>query len=101
MGKYGDISELLVLPGKKGSALVEFCTREAAEMAFAYEKGDLKNPIRLSWIGGVAPVQNKPTMPCTSSSNTDFESLVLRNLRQAEERKRLIEQMEREDAERD
>lgn len=104
LGKYGDISELVVLPGKIGSALVEFGTREAAEMAVAYEKGDLKNPIRLSWIGGVAPVgQNKPSMPCTSSvtNNTDFESLVLRNLRQAEERKRLIEQMEREDAEKE
>ena len=32
-----------------------------------------------------------------SSSNDDFESLVLRKMRQAEERKRLIEQMKDQD----
>ena len=34
-----------------------------------------------------------------SSDNKDFESIVLMRMRQAEERKRLIEQMEKEDGE--
>lgn len=36
--KYGDINELIIL-NKKGSALVEFCTKEASEMAVELEKG--------------------------------------------------------------
>lgn len=38
-------------------------------------------------------------MPSDTSSARDFESLVLHKLRQAEERKRLIEQMQKEDEE--
>ena len=38
-------------------------------------------------------------MPSDTSSARDFESLVLNKLRQAEERKRLIEQMQKEDEE--
>lgn len=102
LGKYGDITELVILPGKKGSALVEFSTRDAAEMAVAYEKGDLKNPLKLSWLAGQEPPKSQTANVAQSDTSTvnqnDFESLVLRNLRQAEERKRLIEQMEREDA---
>lgn len=102
LGKYGDITELVLLPGKKGSALVEFKTKDAAEMAVSYEKGDLKNPLKLSWLPGQEPQKQAPSQPtpqATTITNNDFESLVLRNLRQAEERKRLIEQMAKEDAE--
>lgn len=108
LGKYGDISELVILPSKRGSALIEFKTKEAGEMAVAYEKGDLQNPLKLSWLGDKKDRNHKSTTnqrcsdqqsatQTSSISSTDFESLVLRNLRQAEERKRLIEQMERED----
>lgn len=38
-------------------------------------------------------------MPSATSNDRDFESLVLHKLRQAEERKRLIEQMQKEDGE--
>lgn len=104
LGKYGDIGELVILAGKKGSALVEFKTKEGAEMAVAYEKGDLSNPIKLSWLGGTEPEPQRTPHTSNASvgsttNSTDFESLVLRNLRQAEERKRLIEQMQKEDAE--
>lgn len=37
--KYGDIKELMVSASKKGSALVEFYSKEAAEMAVDFEKG--------------------------------------------------------------
>lgn len=102
LGKYGDITELVLLPGKKGSALIEFSSRDAAEMAVAYEKGDLANPLKLSYLPGHEPKKaQNPIIPAhttTTVTDNDFESLVLRNLRQAEERKRLIEQMEKEEA---
>lgn len=37
--KYGDIVALIMSSKKKGSALVEFATKEAAEMAVDFEKG--------------------------------------------------------------
>lgn len=95
--KYGEIVALVVSLKKRGSALVEFKTQDAGEMAIAYEKGDLNNPLQLSWIGETP--KDKKRFPNESSTvtETDFESLVLREMRQAEERKRLIEQMMRED----
>lgn len=89
LNKYGDIVALLVSSKKNGSAVVEFKTQDAAEMAVSYEKGNLSNPLKLEWIGD-APKSRKPGSNVTG---TDYESLVLRQLRQAEERKRLIEQM--------
>lgn len=91
-----------MLKDKKGCALAAFKSKESAEMAISYERGDLKNPLKISWIscsgGSKQPLRSSPvTYPSAVASN-DFESLVLRNLRQAEERKRLIEQMKREDA---
>lgn len=93
LNKYGDIVALLVSMSKKGSGIVEFKSQDAAEMAVAYEKGILDNPLKLEWIGA-APRTRKPGATVTE---TDFESLVLRQLRQAEERKRLIEQMMKEE----
>lgn len=89
LNKYGDIVALLVSSKKKGSAVVELKTQDAAEMAVAYEKGILENPLKLEWIGD-APKSKKLGATVTE---TDYESLVLRQMRQAEERKRLIEQM--------
>ena len=37
--KYGDIVALIVSPKKKGSALVEFASKEASELALELEKG--------------------------------------------------------------
>lgn len=39
--KYGDIVALIVSPKKKGSALVEFASKEASELALELEKGKL------------------------------------------------------------
>lgn len=89
LNKYGDIVALLVSSKKNGSAVVEFRTQDAAEMAVTYEKGNLSNPLKLEWIGE-APKSKKSGVTVTE---TDYESLVLRQLRQAEERKRLFEQM--------
>lgn len=99
--KYGEIIVLVMSPKKCGSALVEFKTKEASEMAVQFEKGRLENPLSLEWIGTPPENKQKNRVPVGSATvtDTDYETLVLRQLRQAEERKRLIEQMMREEAE--
>lgn len=66
-------------------------------MAVAYEKGLVENPLILEWLSGSPPKSKNQPMTSSTISDTDFESLVLRQMRQAEERKRLIEQMMKED----
>lgn len=39
--KYGNITALIMSPKKKGSALVEFSSKEASELAVEIEKGNL------------------------------------------------------------
>lgn len=97
MQKYGDIVALVLSPKKCGSALVEFSAQDAAEMAVSYEKGLVENPLTLTWLSGVPPKSKNQPMTSSTISDKDFESLVLRQMRQAEERKRLIEQMMKED----
>lgn len=92
LSKYGDIVALLISSSKKGSGIVELKTQDAGEMAISYEKGILSNPLKMSWIGDPPKSRNSSTI-----SSSDYESLVLRQMRQAEERKRLIEQMMKED----
>jgi DnaJ family protein C protein 17 len=91
--KYGDIVALLVSSKKNGSAVVELKTQDAAEMAVAYEKGFLSNPLKLDWINEAPKSKNAGA----TVTETDYESLILRQLRQAEERKRLIEEMMKDD----
>ncbi|XP_063696543.1 dnaJ homolog subfamily C member 17 [Culicoides brevitarsis] len=99
--KYGELVVLVMSPKKYGSALVEFKTKEASEMAVQYERGNMNNPLTLEWIGEAPQSKQKSRAPVGSATVTDadYESLVLRQLRQAEERKRLIEQMMKEEAE--
>lgn len=95
--KYGDINALVMSAKKKGSALVEFKTKSAAEMAVDLEIGLPGNPLKLEFIDK----DQRPSSHSQSSTikHTDFESVVLMKMRQAEERKKLIEQMMKEDAE--
>lgn len=95
--KYGEIVALVVSPKKRGSALVEFTTQDAGEMAIAYEKGNLDNPLTLSWIGEQPKDTKRFPTESSTVTETDFESLVLHQMRQAQERKRLIEQMMQEE----
>lgn len=94
LSKYGDITALVMSPKKKGSALVEFNNRRAAEMAVDFEKGLSTNPLQLTWIDG--PPQ-APSVTSSTIKASDYESIVFTKMRQAEERKRLIEQMMAED----
>lgn len=65
-------------------------------MAVELEQGLSKNPITLEWVNG-PPGRNTQKSQSSLVKETDFESLVLHKMRQAEERKRLIDQMMAED----
>lgn len=93
LDKYGDVVALVISSKKKGSAVVEFKNQDAAEMAVEYEKGIISNPLKMEWVSE-APKSKKAGVSVTES---DYESIVLRQMRQAEERRKLIEQMMRDD----
>lgn len=101
---------VLISRKKRGSAVVEFATVKAAELAQKNEMGLTDNPLKISWLEG-EPVAPAPVLhshgtdgqfrPVQGSLSTerDYESVVLMRMRQAAERQRLIEEMQREDEE--
>uniref|UniRef100_A0A8B9SG54 DnaJ heat shock protein family (Hsp40) member C17 n=1 Tax=Anas platyrhynchos TaxID=8839 RepID=A0A8B9SG54_ANAPL len=98
--KYGDVLNLLISSRKTGSAVVEFATVKAAEMAVKNEVGLTNNPLKISEVGerswGSRGYFNHPA---SVVSERDYESLVMMRMRQAAERQQLIEQLKREDEE--
>ncbi|XP_060559846.1 dnaJ homolog subfamily C member 17-like [Ruditapes philippinarum] len=127
--KYGEVLNLVVSVKKSGTAIVEYSSPYTADLAVRNVKGKEDFPLTLSWLSGQPPEErlgnhnneatdggqkfasntsvptfSTPSQPYqfngpASSDNKDFESVVLMKMRQAEERKRLIEQMEKEDEE--
>ncbi|XP_053553857.1 dnaJ homolog subfamily C member 17 [Bombina bombina] len=108
--KYGEVRDIVISSKKKGSAIVEFTTLKAAELAVKNETGLLNNPLQLSWLNpppasvshmDAGPMRNISSNSQSSQSSVrserDFESLVMMKMRQAAERQRLIEQMRFED----
>ena len=105
--KYGDVGDVVVLENKKEkgkfSALIEMMSGSAAKMAVNIERGDQDHPFKkIELLEDKSEVQSNPTFSAPSSfpppqpqtNFNDFESLVMRQLRQAEERKRLIEEIQ-------
>merc|ERR1712037_81542 len=117
--KYGDVAEVVVMDGcggKKGSGLVEMCTPFAADMASKIEIGFEECPLKVKLLGEEnstkKPQRQEELLPSSSSASssafdngvsreTDFESLVMRKMRQEEERKRLIQEMMEQDQKQD
>ncbi|NWQ69493.1 DJC17 protein, partial [Neopipo cinnamomea] len=107
--KYGDVLNLVMSSRKAGSAVVEFATVKAAEMAVKNEVGLINNPLKISWLEGQprshpsTVLSDSTSQPRTSQasvvSERDYESLVMMRMRQAAERQQLIEQLRREDEE--
>lgn len=119
--RYGPIAAVVFSSRKKGSAIIEFETVTAMLAKAEEEVGNVANPLTVTWLSGkpaddfsaqnqaaTASVPTFPTAPevpnvfsrresCVTSR--DYESLVLMKMRQAEERKKLIEQMMKEDEE--
>ncbi|XP_071377786.1 dnaJ homolog subfamily C member 17 isoform X3 [Centroberyx affinis] len=77
------------------------------ELAFKNESGLNGNPLKISWLEGEPEVVTPVSQPGqfissqqgSLSSERDYESVVLMRMRQAAERQRLIEEMQREDEE--
>ncbi|XP_076983601.1 dnaJ homolog subfamily C member 17 isoform X2 [Tamandua tetradactyla] len=102
--KYGEVLNLVLSSRKAGTAVVEFATIKAAELAVQNEVGLVDNPLKISWLEG----QPRGTMGSSHQglsqgsvlSERDYESLVMMRMRQAAERQQLIAQMQEEDQER-
>jgi len=108
--KYGEVTAVVVNSKKGGSALVEFANLTEAQMAAKIETGFPGNKLSIKPLWeeesaagnpGVAKASNGNSdvidltgpQGCQGALNNDFESLVMRNMRQAEERRQLIAQM--------
>jgi len=97
--KYGQVTAVVVNEKKGGSALIEFESAADAKMAVNIETGFMESLLKVKLVGeervaNGSSDQAKAQMQFTGLTNqNDFESLVLRKLRQEEERKRLIAQM--------
>ncbi|XP_071788773.1 dnaJ homolog subfamily C member 17-like [Asterias amurensis] len=93
--KYGPIANLLVSSRKNGSAVVEFGTSKAAELAVRNEIGLSSNPLQLSWLSGQPTVSRASqglgdsiTQQSVNATESDFESLVLEKMRNAQQLKK-------------
>ncbi|XP_054572319.1 dnaJ homolog subfamily C member 17 isoform X2 [Eptesicus fuscus] len=99
--KYGEVLNLVLSSKKAGTAVVEFATIKAAELAVQNEVGLVDNPLKISWLEGRPQGKDGPSHPGVSQgsvvSERDYESLVMMRMRQAAERQQLIAQMQQED----
>ncbi|KAK7478984.1 hypothetical protein BaRGS_00029745 [Batillaria attramentaria] len=118
--RYGRIANILISSKKKSGAIIEFESPTPRLLLAEQEKGDVENPLTVTWLSGKPSAASPPApttvnfanfsepVPSSGSgiqdrsltvSHRDFESLVMMKMRQAEERKRLIAQMMKEDEE--
>ncbi|XP_036103370.1 dnaJ homolog subfamily C member 17 isoform X2 [Molossus molossus] len=99
--KYGEVLNLVLSSKKAGTAVVEFATVKAAELAVQNEVGLVDNPLKISWLEGRPQGKDGPSHLGLSQgsvvSERDYESLVMMRMRQAAERQQLIAQMQQED----
>ncbi|KAJ3612981.1 hypothetical protein NHX12_019238 [Muraenolepis orangiensis] len=66
--KYGDVLNVLVSSKKKGSAVVEFATVRAAELALKNERGLNENPLKISWLEGQPEYVTPAPLPAQFAS---------------------------------
>ncbi|XP_008568469.1 PREDICTED: dnaJ homolog subfamily C member 17 isoform X3 [Galeopterus variegatus] len=101
--KYGEVLNLVLSSKKAGTAVVEFATVKAAELAVQNEVGLVDNPLKISWLEGQPQGTMGSSHPGLSKgsvlSERDYESLVMMRMRQAAERQQLMAQMLQEDEE--
>ena len=114
--KYGDVNVVVVSASSsaiKGSALIEMADQLSAEMAAKIEQGFAGNPLTIKLLQDVdhktpaegdSKEKNKVTNHQTNAVHNnsavnfqDYENLVLRKMRQAEERKRLEQEILEQD----
>ncbi|XP_060031131.1 dnaJ homolog subfamily C member 17 isoform X1 [Erinaceus europaeus] len=76
--KYGEVLNLVLSTKKAGTAVVEFATVRAAELAVQNEVGLVNNPLKISWLEGqpqstvghpgLSQVNGQQTSPCLLQS---------------------------------
>ncbi|KQK74164.1 dnaJ subfamily C member 17 [Amazona aestiva] len=74
--KYGDVLNLVISSRKTGSAVVEFATVKAAEMAVKNEVGLINNPLKISWLEG-QPQDSPSTILPDSSGEPRTSQMVV------------------------
>ncbi|KAL4692919.1 hypothetical protein H8959_016729 [Pygathrix nigripes] len=101
--KYGEVLNLVLSSKKPGTAVVEFATVKAAELAVQNEVGLVDNPLKISWLEGqpqgAVGRSHSGLSKGSVLSERDYESLVMMRMRQAAERQQLIARMQQEDQE--
>ena len=111
--KYGDVNVVVISESStavKGSALIEMAVRTSAEMASSMETGFEQAPLKVKLLESSVPsvpnihmqasnenVNHAFSSQYTASNFQDHETLVLRKMRQAEERKKLEQEIREQD----
>ncbi|XP_064111879.1 dnaJ homolog subfamily C member 17-like [Macrobrachium nipponense] len=101
--KWGDINAMVMKQkSKKGTALIEYKTKGGADMAVQFEKGQIGKPLEVVHVKAEAPkVPGRKEVPQEEQKqggNYDYESIADMNIRRQEERRRLIEEILKEEA---
>ncbi|XP_032963395.1 dnaJ homolog subfamily C member 17 isoform X1 [Rhinolophus ferrumequinum] len=73
--KYGEVLNLVLSSKKAGTAVVEFATVKAAELAVHNEVGLLDNPLKISWLEGRPQGMEDPSHPGLSQVTRSGETL--------------------------
>lgn len=100
--KWGDINALVMnQKKKKGTALIDYKTRQGADMAVQFEKGVLGNPLEVTRVTSEPTKSHKKEKPKETpvdlKPNYDFESISAMQQRRQEERRKLIEEIMRKE----
>uniref|UniRef100_A0A8D1HHR6 DnaJ homolog subfamily C member 17 n=2 Tax=Sus scrofa TaxID=9823 RepID=A0A8D1HHR6_PIG len=67
--KYGEVLNLVLSSKKAGTAVVEFATVRAAELAVQNEVGLVDNPLKISWLEGRPQSSMGPSHPGASQGS--------------------------------
>ncbi|XP_041468975.1 dnaJ homolog subfamily C member 17-like [Lytechinus variegatus] len=86
-GKYGQVKNLILSSKRNGSAIIEFSSAAAAEMAVSNEFGLPNNPLQLTWLSGKPEKKPEEVVHMESAVEKQFEEDVLQLLLQAEANK--------------
>jgi DnaJ family protein C protein 17 len=110
--KYGDVGEVIVMASSKKSGshsgLIEMKSGRAASLAENIERGFDENPLKVKLLVDESGEKQDKKMPHHNNmaqqinvptNFNDYESLVMRQMRQEQERKRIIKEMKRHDDE--
>nr|XP_027227106.1 uncharacterized protein LOC113819072 [Penaeus vannamei] len=94
--QVGNINAMVMKQkSKKGTAMIDYKTKQGADMAVQFEKGQIGKPVEVSHVSEKPPKESasKSKEPEPKAKGFDFESVADMNRRREEERKRLIEEI--------